>query len=245
MTELKLSRTAFLKLTAALGATTALSACSEPAPAPAEPKPAEPLLQRFRIATINTPNLQEVADWYTTWFDYQVRETGTVPAALATSWGTPAMADKPFTLLSSTGSPDVYIRVVQGDPVTEPVNPRTTFGWGSLEIIVQDLQAQYEKMKAGGVEIFREPASLGGIFESIHAMQLYGPMSITHNLTVETAPPEKSNLPVANSQVDRIFLVGLNGPKLDALSDFYVQNFNMSKGPDYDYPIPVLAEALG
>jgi catechol 2,3-dioxygenase-like lactoylglutathione lyase family enzyme len=202
-----------------------------------------PLINRIRIATLNVPDMKSVSDWYKTWFDYVVADEGRIDAGLAQSWGAAGMTGKPFTLLSSKGSPDVHIRVVQGDPA--PVfNPRTTYGWGSLEFIVSDLDALHKKLKAGGIGIFREPASLGGLFASIHAMQIYGPMNMSHNLAVDTGDPAKSNLPVAKSLADRIFLIGVNGPSLKALSDFYVQTFQMSKGPDYDYPIPVLAEAL-
>lgn len=201
------------------------------------------MITRIRMATLNTPDMAGVAAWYRTWFDYRVAETGTVAPGLAQSWGAPDMARKPFTLLASAGSPDVYLRIVEGDPA--PVfNPRATYGWGSLEFIVADLDATYKKLKDGGVGIFREPASLGGQFASIHAMQIYGPMNLTHNLTVETGDPAASNLPTAKSPVDRIFLVGVNGPNLMELRDFYAANFKMRTFPTYQYPIPVLAEAL-
>ena len=202
-----------------------------------------PLIKRFRIATINTPDLPSTLEWYAKWFDFYTHQNDKVSDALAYSWGAPGMAGKRFSLISSVGSPDVFLRLVEGDK-TAPFNPRTTYGWGSLEFIVDDLDKQYKLMKAGGVNIFREPASLGGIFASIHAMQLMGPMDITHNLTVEKGDRAKSNLPVAKSQVDRMFLIGANGPDLNALRDFYVKTFNMTKGPDYDYPVPVMADAL-
>ncbi|MBL8643482.1 MAG: hypothetical protein JNK21_06080 [Rhodospirillaceae bacterium] len=230
-----IDRKTFLKLTGAAAATGIAAPAWTQSP---------PLIQRFRVATLNTPDMKAAADWYVKWFDYKVRETGTIAPALASSWTTPQMAGKPFVLLSSDGSPDVYLRIVQGDKAPA-FNPRSTYGWGSLEFIVDDLDAQFKKMKAGGVNIFRDPASLGGIFASIHAMQLMGPMDITHNMTVEKGDREKSNLPVAKSQVDRMFLVGVNGPDMKAISDFYVNTFRMTKGPDYDYPIPVLAEVLG
>ncbi|MSO98436.1 MAG: hypothetical protein EXR11_09505 [Rhodospirillaceae bacterium] len=205
--------------------------------------PPTPLIKRFRIATLNSPDMAGVADWYKTWFGYNVVETGSVDDSLALSWGTPNMAGKPYTLLSSKGSPDVCLRVVQGD-ATAKFNPRATYGWGSLEFIVEDLDSLYKKFKAGGVKIFREPGSLGGQFASIHAMQIYGPMEMSHNMTVETGDREKSNLPVAKSEVDRIFLVGLNGPNLEKLRDFYASTFKMSTFPNYTYPIPTLAQAL-
>lgn len=227
------SRPAFLRAAAAL----AIAA----APAVAQ---AQPLIRRIRGATLNAPDLEGVAGWYRRWFEYTLNERGTVDAALAESWGAPGMAGKPYALLTSAGSPDVFLRIVQGDPAP-PFNPRTTYGWGSLEFIVADLAATYEKFKAGGIGIFREPASLGGQFASIHAMQIYGPMAMTHNMTVDTGDQAASNLPVAKSAVDRMFLVGLNGPSLTALRDFYAATFKMRTYPNYEYPIPVLAEALG
>lgn len=231
-----INRESFLKLSAALAATSATPALAQ--------TETTPFINRFRIATLNTPDMASVAAWYQKWFDYQVLESGTVEASLADSWGAPKMAGKAYTLIASTGSPDVCIRIIQGDP-TPKFNPRSTYGWGSLEFIVEDLDAQYKKMKEGGITIFREPASLGGIFESIHAMQVFGPMDMTHNLSVEKGDREKSNLPVAKSQVDRMFLIGLNGPSLEALSKFYVETFKMRKGPDFKYPSPLLAEVMG
>jgi len=230
--NMHLSRSTFLRVAAAL---------SIAGPAAAQ---STPLINRIRIATLNTPDMKGVSDWYVTWFDYVLADQGVIDAGLAQSWGAPDMAGKPFTLLSSKGSPDVYIRVVQGDPAPA-FNPRATFGWGSLEFIVSDLDALYKKLKAGGINIYRDPASLGGIFASIHAMQIFGPMNMTHNLAIDTGDPAKSNLPVAKSLVDRTFLIGLNGPSLKGLSDFYAESFKMTKGPDFEYPNAVLSEAMG
>ncbi len=206
-------------------------------------KAVTPMISRIRIATLHTSDFEGTLDWYAKWFNYYTHENGAVDQALAYSWGAPGMTGARFALLSSRGTTDVFLRVVEGKNLSA-FNPRTTYGWGSLEFIVDDLDLQFKKMKEGGVNIYREPASLGGQFASIHAMQLYGPMNITHNLTVEKGDRAKSNLPVAKSQVDRMFLIGVNGPDLNAMRDFYVKTFNMSKGPDYDYPIPALADAL-
>lgn len=232
----ELSRAAFVKSAAATALIGVAPNLAQAADAP--------MINRIRVATLNSPDMKSVADWYVKWFEYRVTETGKVDAALAQSWGTPKMAGAPFTLLASTGSPDVFLRVIQGSPAPA-FNPRGTFGWGSLEFIVADLDGLYKKFKSGGIGIFREPASLGGIFASIHAMQIFGPMNMTHNLSVETGNAATSNLPIAKSTVDRMFLVGLNGPSLKDLSGFYSNVFKMTKGADFEYPNPVLSEAMG
>ena len=92
-----LSRAAFVKSAAA----TALMGV---APSLAQTGDA-PMINRIRIATLNSPDMKSVADWYVKWFEYRVTETGKVDAALAQSWGTPKMAGAPFTLLAADCMP--------------------------------------------------------------------------------------------------------------------------------------------
>jgi hypothetical protein len=231
-----MKRETFLKAAAAM----ATVAATSPTRSSAQDAP---LLRRYRVATLNAPEMSFVVDWYIKWFEYKVVETGRLSANLAAAWGAPDMSGRAYTLMTSQGSPNAYLRLVQGSP-TPAFDPRSTFGWGSLEFIVQDLEELHRRFKNGGPTIFREPGSLGGAFASIHAMQIFGPMNLNHNLAIDKGDPAQSNLPVARSLVDRIFLIGVNGPNLDELQAFYASTFRMRTFPKYTYPIPTLAKAL-
>ena len=91
------------------------------------PAAAEPLLQRFRAATITTDSLAEVERDYTTTLGYVVRERGRVPPKLARGWGAPKSAGQPYLLMSPDAAPDVFIRVVRA-PRTAGYRPLTTYG---------------------------------------------------------------------------------------------------------------------
>lgn len=203
-----------------------------------------PLINRIRYATLAAPDVDAVAAWYTRYLGYRIVDVGKVDAELAASWGAPKTAGRTYTVMVSPASRDVGVRVVATDPVPG-AEADTTFGWGGLEIIVQDTYKVHEAMKAGGVEIVRPPASLGAPFASIHAMQVKGPIGEIIALTTETGDTETSNLPVPQAPIDRIFLVGVSGPRIAALRDFYLTIFKMRPGPVFDGPSPRRAAALG
>ncbi|MDX2224452.1 MAG: VOC family protein [Rhodospirillaceae bacterium] len=203
-----------------------------------------PLINRIRYATLAAPDVDAAAAWYTRFLGYRIIDVGKVDTDLAASWGAPKTAGRTYTVMVSPANRDVGVRVVAADPVPG-ADADTTFGWGGLEIIVQDTYKVHEAMKAGGVEIVRAPASLGAPFASIHAMQVKGPIGEIIALTTETGDPATSNLPVPQAPIDRIFLVGVSGPRIDALRDFYLTTFKMRPGPVFDGPSPRRAKALG
>ena len=204
----------------------------------------EPLLRRIKMATVSVPDVAQWAALYKEWLDYQVVEEGEVPQALAASWGAPGSAGKRYALMAPASGTDVYIRGVEADPVPG-YKAMTTFGWNSVEIIIDDVYALHERLKASPFEIIGEPHSLGGRFASIHAMQVVGPGEEVLYLTCETGDRQKSTLPIPESFVDRTFIMILAGPDLDAMADFYVQNFAMSRIPNFDGALGLASRAMG
>lgn len=202
-----------------------------------------PLLTRIKMATIGAPDLAKVEQWYAQ-LGYQVKERRTVSPAVAASWGAPKSAGKPFIQMCTEGSPDVCIRAVQIDPVPG-YRAQTTLGWNAFEIIVDDLDKVYAKVKASPFKIIGEPKSLGGPFASIHAMQVLGPAEEVLYLTTEKGDREKSSLPVPKSLVDRPFILILAGTDVKQLSDFYGSMFNMKVRAQFDGPVTLVAKAQG
>ncbi|MBM3512687.1 MAG: hypothetical protein FJX59_03120, partial [Alphaproteobacteria bacterium] len=191
------------------------------------PAPAiEPLLTRIKSATIGAPDIAKIEELYTKWFDYKVKERGTVSEAVAKSWGAPKMAGRPFITMHSAGTDDVYIRAMQIDPVTG-YKAMTTWGWNSIEIIVEDPDKAHEKLKSSPFRHVGGPAFLGGGNSSIKAVQYVGPAEETIYLTAETGDRSKSGLPLPKSFIDRPFIMVLAGPDANALSKFYTETFLM------------------
>ncbi len=207
---------------------------------------ANALLTRIKIATIGAPDLNKVKDWYTTWLGFKVREEGKVPAALAESWGAPKSAGKAYIMMSSDGSPDVFIRAVQIDAVPG-YKPQTTLGWNAFEIIVDDIAKVDATLAKSPFNVIGRPHALGssGSFATIQAMQAIGPADELLYFTTETGDREKSTLPAPKSQIDRTFIIILAGHDLEGMKKFYSEVFGMPAIANFESALTRTTEGLG
>lgn len=210
---------------------------------------AEPLLQRFRVATLTAPDLKRVEQDYGRYLGYRVRERGRVSAALAQSWGAPRAAGRAYLLMSSDAAPDVYIRAVRA-PAAPEYRPLTTWGWNAIEIVVDDTDGTYRNFiagpqgKDGPFRIIGEPANLSG-YPSIRAFQVQGRSREVLYLTSETGDRAKSPLPPPNGPIGRVFIMVVAGPDVDAMVDWYASTFGLAKNPVRQRPVGVLQRAQG
>lgn len=203
----------------------------------------DPRLTRFRFATVGAPDLGAIEDQYGEWLGYSVRERGEVPVDLAESWGTPAMAGRPYIVLSTEGAPDDYIRAVQITPVPG-YKPLTTFGWAAFEIIVDDVHAVDARLRKSGFHILAGPTPLQ-FMPSIVAMQAVGPAGECLYFTMESGDRATSILPRPRSFVDRPFIFVVAGPDFDALRLWYCDRFDLKRRPLRQSKIRILQEAQG
>ncbi|MCS6947573.1 MAG: hypothetical protein NZM12_08155 [Steroidobacteraceae bacterium] len=203
---------------------------------------AEPELQRIRIATVTTPDLGRFVQEYRSALGYRLREEGRVPRGLARSWGAPRVANARYVLLSSHGSPDVFIRGIEA-PAARDYRPLTTFGWNAIELIVQNPDEQHAAMRDGPFSVIGEPKFLTG-YPTIRAFQVEGFSGEVLYLTADTAADRsRSSLPIARSPVDRIFIMVVAGPDIRALTEWYRSAFALQPGPIREFPIGVLTRA--
>ncbi len=207
------------------------------------PAQAEPLLQRFRGATISAPDLAAIEKDYTRYLGYTVRERGKVSAALAASWDAPRAAGRPYILMSGDAHPDVFIRVVRV-PKVRDFRPLTTHGWGSVEIVVDDTDATFSRFQGSPFKVIGEPANLKG-YPSIRAFQVAGRAGEVLYLTSETGDRSRSPLPPPGGPIGRIFIMVLGGPDINAMVNWYAAGFGLSSGPVRTTPIGVVQRAQG
>lgn len=207
------------------------------------PARAEPLLQRFRGATISSPDLAKVEKDYTRYLGYRVRERGTVSPALAASWDAPRAAGRPYILMSADSHPDVFVRAVRV-PAVRGYRPLTTHGWGSLEIVVEDTDATFARFKGSPFKVIGEPANLKG-YPSIRAFQVEGRSGEVLYLTSETGDRSRSPLPAPGGPIGRIFIMVMGGPDIRAMVDWYATSFGLASGPIRGTPIGVVQRAQG
>jgi hypothetical protein len=216
-----------------------------PATPAATPAPAvTPLITRIKMATVGAPDVAQIEKLYTQYLDYKVIEKSKVSEAMAKSWGTPKSAGKPFVLMNSVGSPDVYIRAVQVDGV-KGYKAMTTHGWNAIEILVEDPDKVYARLKDSPFVHVGGPKNLNPPFNSIRATQFKGPAEEILYFTAEQGDLSKSPLPAAKSFIDRPFIMVLAGADANAMMNFYMQNFLMRGLPPSETTIDIIAKAQG
>ncbi len=226
--------------------TTGATFAQTPAPAPtATPAPAvTPLLTRIKMATVAAPDVNKIEKIYNEWLDYKTIEKGKVSDAMAKSWGAPNSAGRPFVLMNSVGSPDVYIRAVQIDEV-KGYKANTTHGWNSIEIIVEDPDKVFAKLSKSPLTHVGGPKNLNPPYDSIRATQFVGPAEETLYFTAEKGDVSKSPLPAAKSFIDRPFIMVLAGPDANEMVKFYMDTFLLRGSPPYPTTIDIIAKAQG
>lgn len=203
----------------------------------------ESRLKRIKMATIGAPDVDQVIDWYGQWLEYGVVERGLVSDGLATSWGAPASAGRPYALLGPASGEDVYLRAVEIDPVPE-FKTLTTWGWAAVEITVSDVDAVMTKLKGSPFKTLGVPRALTSS-SPIRAMQVLGPAGEVIYLTGNVGDRAASNHPEPKTLIDRIFIMVLAGPDKPALKTFYLDKFGLGDQGDLAFPVQVLADAQG
>lgn len=194
------------------------------------------MLGPILAVTMTVADLAPIASAYGDFLGYKVVERGEVPAALAGVWGAPAAAGKPYLLMQPESGANCYLRFVAIEPYPD-YKPLSTFGWNSTEILVKDVDAVHEKLKASPFEIVGTPRALSSN-DNIKAMQVIGPAGELLYLTTVNDP--KSGLGTAQSFVDRPFIVINGGRDITALIAFYRDTLKLKVSD----PIPVRMSAL-
>lgn len=199
---------------------------------------------RILCATVTTAEVGRQAELYEQALGYRVVTEGVVDGALAHSWGAEAQEGRPFALLGPASSAEVFVRFVEApEPPTE-VRPLTSYGWAAIEISVQDADRLYESLVGGPFEILGPPRELD-FSDRIYPMQVAGPSGEVLFLNEVRGSLPDFDLPVAESFVDRIFIVVLAAPELEAALDFYQSALGFERGNRYEIAYAVINQAFG
>ena len=151
----------------------------------------------------------------------------------------------PLPFDAAQSGDDVYIRAAEIDPVPG-YKPLTTYGWGSFELVIEDVYALNERLLKGPFQIIGPPQSIGPDYPTIHAMQVVGPSQEVLYLTCDIGDPAKSLLPRAGAAVGRDFIMVLSGlADVSIAHDFYVEKFHMEPGEPRQTAVGIIADALG
>jgi catechol 2,3-dioxygenase-like lactoylglutathione lyase family enzyme len=197
----------------------------------------------LRGATLTVTDPEATAARYAQWLDYSVVEQGVIDTDLAAGWGAPASAGRPFIVCRPASGQDVFLRFIHGD-LPADYRPLRTFGWAALEICVADTLAVAERMARSPFEIIGPPRELDGMPE-IFPMQVRGPDDEIVYLTQIRGQQPGNRLPVAQSLIDRLFILVLACSDLATTRRWFAEDLKLDVGPEIALRYTMISKAFG
>jgi catechol 2,3-dioxygenase-like lactoylglutathione lyase family enzyme len=197
----------------------------------------------LRAATLLTPDPDATARRYQDWLGYRPLESGTITPTLAAAWGTPAMTTRRYHVLAPPSGAPTYLRFVEGE-VPEDYKPLRSFGWGAIELCVQDVQSVFAELQASPFTIIGPPKALDGA-PSIWPMQVQGPDGEIVFLTEIRADEPGARLPRAACPIDVLFIAVLACADIAATRAWFAENLGLTGGPDFELAYTTLSRAFG
>jgi hypothetical protein len=193
--------------------------------------------------TITAPDLDAVERAYVDYLHFRVVARGKISAPIARLWSRPGAAGRRFLSLAPAGGDDFTLRFVAAD--REPdFAPFSTYGWNAAEIIVQDVDALAGQLAHSPFQIIGAPQNLS-FSDDIRAMQVLGPGHELLYLTEFKKPVPGLDTPIARCPVDKVFIMILAGPSIDALQDFFATQFSVPRAPIIESRVKGMSAAFG
>ena len=198
------------------------------------------MLKSIMMVTMLVTNLNVTEEAYDEYLDYELVSQGVVDESLAQVWGANEMVGHPYIVMQPSSGEPVYLRFIEEE---EKLNyrPMGTHGWNSTEILVQDPDQLATELESSPFEIIGMPYDLYPTPDAPRAMQVLGPSEEVLYLTRIIPEGSGFNLGSAQSYVDRVFIMVLGGPSMEALQDYYKNSFGMPVTEASDWTIGVLS----
>jgi len=168
---------------------------------------------------------------------------GAAGGAPAAAWGAPASAGRRYAIGRPSSGADVFLRFVEGTPPAD-YRPLRSYGWAAIEICVQDTDAVHERLRPSPFEIIGAPRQLDGMPE-IYPMQVKGPDGEIVFLTQIKAQLKNCDLPMAESMIDRLFIVVLACAGIEGSIAWFERVLGFASGDAVAIAYGTLSNAFG
>jgi catechol 2,3-dioxygenase-like lactoylglutathione lyase family enzyme len=168
---------------------------------------------------------------------------GALPADLAASWGCPASAGAPHAVLRPKSGAPCWLRLVE-QPDVAGFKPTTTYGWGAFEFTVEDVFGWPARLESSAFTIVGEPKQLPGM-DSFVPMQALGPGQEMIYLNQVFGNMATTDLPMARSITDHVFIVILAAADRAATCRWYVRALGLDQADTYELPYQMINAAFG
>lgn len=191
---------------------------------------------------VTTPDLDAALADYQGRLRLTLVERTTLPAELAASWGCPASAGAAMATLQPASGAPCHIRLVE-QPLPNEFRPTRTFGWAAYELSVQDVYGWPDRLMGSGFEIIGPPKEIAGLPYFI-PMQVTGRGREMLYLNEVRSNTPASDLPIAASPVDKIFIVILAAPDRTAAVDWYKATLGLEESGVYTLEYTMINKAF-
>lgn len=193
--------------------------------------------------TATVPDLAASLRDYRDTLGLTVVEQDRVPADLAAGWSCPSAAGSRYAVLLPASGTPCALRLVE-QPLPAGFVPVTTFGWAAFEITVQDVFGWPGRLAGSGFDIVGPPREIPGLPYFV-AMQMLGRGAEMIYLNEVRSDTPTSDLPPAESPVDRLFIAILATPDRAATLDWYRRHLALEEGGTYTIPYTMISKAFG
>ncbi len=198
----------------------------------ADAKAATPTLGAIRAVTHTAADLAAVESAWTKYMGYRVISKGRLSKQTVAGWGAPALADKPYVVLGPESGEPTYLRFVE-QATPADFDFKSTFGWRTTEITVQDSDKLYERLKNSPFKT-RNPPTYVPTYTYLKAMGAVGPAG--ERLALTWITEKRPDLAEAKSFVGRCFIATQSVPDLPATLEWYAKTFGNEASPIRQLP---------
>lgn len=200
-----------------------------------------PRLGPAQAATLIAADLDQCTAIYGEHLQHHAGDIGALDAAEASALGWSSLTGaRTCWLANALGQP--WLRVIENRQA-EHSRPFERYGWLSLEIAVQDVDALGETLVDSPFEIIGPPADLA-MSDAIRAMQVIGPCGEVLYLTEVKRPVPPFEIPQARCAVDKLFIPVMMTPDREASLAHYGA-LSGNEGLRFDTRITVINAARG
>ena len=191
-------------------------------------------------STLNTSDYEGCLSAWCNYLAQKVHLETRLSAVESESWSASHLTGSRVAWLENDlGEP--WLRIIE-DPSAKSFEPFSCYGWLSLEICVEDVDAIYQDLRDSPFKIIGPPADLD-ISPDIRAMQVIGPANEILYLTQIKAHVPGFELPFARCRVDRLFIPVLAAENRENALKFYT-SFPQTNGMLFETKITVLNRYL-
>lgn len=194
-------------------------------------------------ATIVVHDLAASVSAYSAHLGYSAAHTGKISAQGASLWDAPAIEGAPYALLAAQSGKGGVLRLIESAQYSDYTG-LTSYGWNAVELLAQDPVSLAEQLSGSAFEVIGLPRELTS-GDSILAMQARGPSGEVLYMTRLGTPEYQKSYGVAESFVDRPFILVVAGPSLPELEAFYGETLGNEIISFGTSTIDVVSDALG